>query len=232
MASIIDSLRSIFMDITSYFKIGVFTVPLYVSVWLFYNSGKDMALFYTVATTTILLLLGLVIKITGNVINQEDPCIQFFNPLKLLFSSIKGILAVGPIFLVCYFAANCLVNFININDTFNIIFKSLIWLIASVIILSSLMKFCEKEKIVDAYKLKTVLSSAGDLIASGLFFILGTVLFNVVLALLIGYTIFVVFGIGEIFKFFISYIVVVNLSLIADGLGQMYLDHAAFLTKN
>ncbi len=69
----------------------------------------------------------------------------------IIFSSLKGLLALAPVVFISSSIANYACSFVvGLVDWAAIVVKTVVWLIASSIILTSYLVYCSKEKILDA----------------------------------------------------------------------------------
>lgn len=221
MASIIDAYRETFSDNFSFFKLATFAVPVYFCYSLFKSSKDDFSGFIFLTVITIFFLFGFLIKTTSGVLNEANSVLPSMNPLKLAFSAIKGIVAIGPITLITLFLTNYVCSFINIIMWFDILLKVILWLVAASVIVTSFLMFVKKEKIKDAYNIKLLFDKAGDLIIKLLVFIIQIVLVNLIAVGFFAYTLIVLFGLGPILDAFLAYSLVFNVGVIGHYLAQL-----------
>lgn len=224
MASIIDSFRGTFGDNLSFLKIFILSVPLYYSYQVYLNIKNDYTGFFGLAFITLFLLFGFLIKVTNNVLNEKDFVLPSFNPLPLIFSALKGIIAVGPATWISCALANYVCSFINIIPWLDITLKSVIWLVAIAVITTSFLMFATKEKIMDAYNLKILSDKAGDLIIVLVFFIFQLFVINLPTTVFIGYVLLVLFGFGHIFDGFVAIALVFNIAVTGHYMAQVHYE--------
>lgn len=224
MASIIDAFRETFSDNLSFFKLAVFTAPVYYSYQLYLQSKNDFSLFYLVAGLTLFFLSGFLIKTTNNIINERDRVLPSLNPFKLAFCTVKGILAIVPVAAICCALAYYICSFINIIPWFDIALKYAIWIVVTSIIVTSFLMFSAKERILDAYNIKAIFEKAGDLIVVLIIFILQIVLINLPTTGFVIYAMIILFGQGAMLNVFIAFAIVFNLAVTGHYLGQAYYE--------
>lgn len=223
MASILDSFKEVCSERLSFLKILVLAVPTYFSYYIYQKSiGFDLSTFYFFAVVTLFFVFGFLIQVAGNVINDRSSIIPPLNPVLLAFSAIKGIVAIGPIALICSMLANFICSFINFIPWLDTTLKTLVWIVFSSIMIASFLMFSNSEKPSDAFKLKTIFERLGDLIASVLFFIIQSLCINLVTAGFVGYVIYVLLGFGPVFDFFIASAVIFNLTIFGHYWGQVH----------
>lgn len=219
MASVIDAFRETFTDKLSVVKIALLALPLYYSYGLYINKSSAFGL---IATITAVLLFGALIQVTTRVLNDENSVLPGFNVFRVLLSALKGIIAIAPYVFICGFLANYICSLIYIIPWFDNIIKTLIWLVATSIIVMSFLMFSTKESILDAFKLKILFEKAGDLIIALFFLSIQFAFINVFTNGILGYTIYILFGAGEILNFFIAFAITFNVMALGHFLAQLH----------
>lgn len=228
MASIIDSYREVFTDRFGILKVFIFALPLYYSYQLYLTANGDFNLFFWVSGLTLFFILGFITRTTNNVINDAQSITPSLNPIKLAFAAIKALIAMTPYIAIFGWLANYACSFINIVPQTDIVIKSVIWLIASSIILASFLLFVKNENILDAFNLKIIFEKLGDIIVSILVFILQFAVINFIIMGFIGYALNILFGPGFIFDFFIALAVSFNIAITGHYLAQMQYDNITY----
>ena len=224
MASIIDSFRDVFTDRFSFLKILVFTIPIYYSYQLYLTSSADFTLLFWATGLTLFFLFGFLTKITHNVINDGESVLPSLNPLKLALTSIKAFAAIAPAAIFFGWLANYVCSFINIVQWGGLILKTLIWLVVASVIVTSFLMFTTKERIIDAFKIKVLFQKTGDLIVALIVFAAQFALINILIIGFIGYTIFILFGVGLILNFFLAFALVFNIIAIGQYMAQIHYE--------
>lgn len=228
MASILDSFRETFSDRMALLKLIVFAIPVYYSYVLFLKSAQNPALFMWVFIFTIMLLFGFLIKTTSGVLNEAMTVMPSLNPFSLLFAAIKGLLAVGPAAFVSIWLANFVIPKINIIPWLDITLISVIWLVVIAIILTTFLMFVKRERILDAYNLKTLSDKSGDLMVGVIFFILQLVVINLPTTGFLAYTLIVLFGVGPVLYFFLAMALVFNIGVTGHYMAQLQYEVLGF----
>lgn len=232
MASILDSFKELSSEKLSFIKILALVIPAYYSYYLFTQSKDDFSGFWVFAIITLFFVFGFVIQIAGNVINDKRILLPSMNPLTLAISSAKGIVGVGPIIVIFYFLANFICSFVNFIPWVDITLKTLIWLMAASMMITSFLMFSNSEKIVDAYKIKIIFNRSSGLILKILIFIVQLFLLNIVSMVFIGYVIYVLLGFSPIFDFFVTFAAVFNLAVFGHYWGQVHQEVLEFDNPN
>lgn len=224
MASIVDSFREVFTDRLSFLKIAILAIPVYYSYQLYLQSKQDFTGFFWLAGITLFFLFGVLIEVTNNMVNERDRILPSLNPFKLAFSAIKGILAIGLFVLISSLLANYVCSLINIIPWLDITLKSIVWLVAASIIITSFLMFSTKKRILDAYNLKILSQKAGDLLITLIFFIIQLAIINIPTSAFLGYIVLILFGFGPIFNFFLSIVLVFNIAVTGHYMGQVHYE--------
>lgn len=225
MASIIDSFRDVFTDKLSFVKVVVLALPVYYSYQVYMNSKTDYSWFSIVAGITIFFLLGFFIKIINNMlIASNNNILPKLNPFTLGFTALKGLLAVLPMTWICFWLANKVCSIIYIVPWLDTTLKVCIWLVAASIIVTTLLMFCTKESIKDAYNMKLLSKASGDMILSLVVFVIQLLIINAPTTGFIGYTLWILFGPGLLFNFFIAIAVVFNVAVTAHYMAQVHYE--------
>lgn len=224
MASIIDSFRDTFSDKLSLFKIAIFALPVYITYGLYINSKGDFSGFWWMASVTFILLFGLMSRVAYNVINDKETVLPSLNPIPLLKSSFKGLIAISVPAVISCFAANYFCSLINFAPWLDTTMKVLIWAVAASVILTSFLMFVKKESIKDAYDFKIIFEEAGDFIWVILIFLIQLVVVNIPTVAFIGYVILILFGFGWLFDAYVSLAFVFNIAVIGHYLGQVQFE--------
>jgi len=228
MASILDSFKGTFSDKFAFFKMLVFAIPLYI----FYdNYLKGVAAFASISVyiyITAFFLFGFIIKTASSVLNEEDSVMPPLNPFKLAFSALKGILAILPATWISVSLANFVNQFINTIPWLDNTLKTVVWLVAASVILTSFLMYVKSERILDAFNIKLLIEKAGDFMLGIIFYLLQLIAINIPTTGLIGYSLYILFGFGPLFYFFIAYVIIFNLIAAAHYMAQLQYEILGF----
>lgn len=225
MASIVDSFREVFTERLSFLKLVILAIPVYYSYQVFLQSKDDYTLFLIIVGITLFFLFGVLVKITNNVVNERGFILPSLNPLKIVFSAFKCLIAISLLSIITCLIANYVCSLINIVPWLDITLKSIIWLIAASIITTSFLMFSTKERILDAYNLKIIFQKSGDIILTIIFFIIQLIIINLPTSAFVGYTLFILFGYGSfIFVFFLALVLVFNIAVVGHYMAQVHYE--------
>ena len=225
MSSVVDSFRETFNDNFAFFKMVILAIPVYFSYQVYTQSKQNFEDFFWLAGITVFFLFGFLIKVANNVITEENKVLPALNPFTLGFSSIKGIIAVGPIAWISCKLAIYICSLINVLKGF---MHTIIWLIVASLIVNSFLMFASKERIIDAFNMKLFFEKTGDLFLVIIFFIIQLIFLNIITTFFIGYILFILFGTGGLLNFFISLVLVFNVAVTGHYLGQVHYETLGF----
>ena len=221
MANILESFKEVFSDRFSFFKLAVFAAPIYYCYSVVLKNPRALSDVLWIIYLTIFFLLGFLIKTTGNVLNERDRVLPSLNPFTLAYSAIKGLIAIGPLSAISFGLANYAVSFIKIAPEVDMTMKTIIWLLAGAISLTSFLMFVKNEKISDAYNLKIISEKSPDLMVGVIFFLIQLVIINIPITGFLWYSLNILFGIGPILYAFGAYAIVFNVAVTGHYMAQL-----------
>lgn len=222
MASLIDSFREIISEKWFFAKFIVLAIPVYFSYQTYLNAGQDFAGFAFLAIITFFLLFGFLIRVSNNVLNERVNILPSLDPIMMIFSSFKGVIAILPMALVSCLLANYISSLVNLGSWVDIVVKVVIWSIAASLIIFSFLMFVSHEKVSEAFKIKFVFEKLGDLIALIYSFIIQGIMLNMFTTVFVGYAIFLLFGYGPVLDFVLSIALIFNIAILGHYLGQSH----------
>lgn len=234
MASILDSFKETLSDNSTFLKVVVLAIPVYFSIDSMVKSvnATGAVVYGWIFWLTIFLLLGVLIKTTSGVLNEADTVLPPLNVLKLFLAAGKGLLAVAPITWLSIFLVNFFSSFINIVFWLDITLKSLLWLLAIAVSMTTFLMFVRRERVLDAYNLKVLSDKAADLMISLIFFVIQIVVVNLPTTILVGYIILTLFGPSPFFNFYVAMAVVFNIGVIGHYLAQLQYEILGYDKEN
>lgn len=224
MASIIDAFRETVSERYSILKLFTLSVPTYYCYYLSLQAQKDVNFFNWLTILTIVLLIGFLAKVTSNGIGEKNDVLPAPNPFILVYAAFKALLATLPYTLLSYLLANFFSSLINIAPWIDITLKTVIWLVAAAIILTAFLMYATNEKINDAFRVKLLFDKAGDLSVALIFLILKLAVMDAIIVGVIGYTIFILCGLGYVLDYFIIFSVIYNLAVLGHYFAQIHYE--------
>ena len=190
------------------------------------NGSKDeMSAIWWLYVITFLLLLGFFIKCTANVRNTETYVLPSLNIFELIWSGVKGTLALGPSIAInsyiAYFLCNLTAEYLPESSILTI-FQAVIKCIFASIVLTGYMCYSRNFKIADAYNLKAISKSSADIMIATLFMIPQLLLAAALLLLPVCYLLWLFWGTWHpISIFYYCIVFVFTLAMAAHYLAQI-----------
>lgn len=224
MASIVDSIRSVYTDSFSTLKLGAFSAAIYFLFTLYVPSNYSNPLNAALIIFIISLYLGFCSIIASNRINQRIEVLPSLN----IINFFKTALQVTIIFLPFAFVSSVCVNFVVGLFRFEGLPQIIaLWLVRFVVFsafISSLINFSEKNNISDGLNFSKMTGALADVIV---YTILGLILLaicSVFIAMPILYLLYQFFKFGPIFQYVAVFFITLNLAYMADFWGQLHYD--------
>jgi len=224
MTSMLDAFKEVFSDHLSIAKLAIFTAPIFYLYQLYLITKTFTSDMFWILCGTLFFLFGFLIEITNNVINEKDSILPNLNPFRIAYDSVKGIIAVGPSFVISCFIAYYLCSTINIVPWLDNSFKTTIWLVFSSIFIMAYLLFAQRKKILEAFNFKILGKKSGDLIVMILMFVLQLVVMNAVTTGFVAYTVFILFGYGPVFNFTLEFALIFNIAATGHYMAQVHYE--------
>jgi len=206
------------MSILKYF---VFAIPVFYSINLY--TSNNHSIFWIIAPLTLTLLFGFLIECTANVRSGKNHVLPSFNIITILWSGIKGIIAIGPsIALNIWLAITICSRFTLADPNVDGVIKGIIWALFVSMMLTSYLLYTNNFKIADAYNFKIISDSSVDIFLAVLFFIPRLIIVNAVIIGSITYIVWLIFGIPSLAcTFFWCMALIFNLAIITNYFAQV-----------
>ncbi|MCI1274065.1 MAG: hypothetical protein LKG27_06510 [Clostridiaceae bacterium] len=183
MASIKDAIEESFIETSSFPKYIILGSLVYVNYQLF-MAGNGFAI--PLAILNYILLTGFMLRVSHNVRNCANHILPSFNPIPILISGLKGLLALGPSILLNSFLGKVIgtvaVAFILTHAQFsvsNAVMAIIVYCIIGALFMSfiytSYVLYIKNFKIAEAYDVQIIWRYSSDvLVGVFVFYILGT----------------------------------------------------------
>lgn len=224
MASIVDSIRSVYQDNYSLLKLGGFSYFIYLLVGLI-TPGENINIMNIILWLVIYyIFLGFCSIIINNRITQNIQTLPSFDPIKFINISSKAFIISLPYLVIGYFVVNMIIGMFNFEGVPQ---QVALWLIRFFIfsfLITALINFSEKHKISDGFNISKLLSGVADVLV---FTILCLILIAIYSAFVVCPTLYLIysfFDIGPLFKYVAVFFTTLNLAYVADYWGQLHFD--------
>lgn len=224
MASVIDSIRSVYTDNYSLLRLGLFSYAIYLIYKLIVPSTSFNILNVLMWILISYIYLGFCTIIIGNRINQKIETLPTFNPLVFLDIATKATIIALPFTLIGLFVVNFVVGMFNFEGLPQ---QIAIWLIRFAILcilVTALINFAEKNIVKEGFNISKMLAGIADVLVYTLLCLLLIALFSLFLVAPTLYLIFTFFKIGPLFEYVAIFFVTLNIAILSDYWGQLHFD--------
>lgn len=224
MASIVDSIRSVYTDNYSLIRLGVFSYAIYLIYKLIVPS-TDFNLFNILLWILIsYIFLGFCTIIISNRINQRIETLPKFNPPYFLGVATKSAAIAIPFSIVGLFVVNFVVGLFNFEGLPQ---QIAIWLIRFFVfsmLVTALINFAEKFDIKDGFNVQKMMNGLADVLVYTLVCLLLIAIYSLFVAAPTLYLIYSFFKIGPIFEYVAIFFIIINTAVLSDYWGQLHFD--------
>lgn len=224
MASIADSIRTVYNDNFSILKLGAFSYALY----LLYKLITPSTSFNIINAFVILLVaylgIGFISIIIGNRINQRLETLPLFNPVLFFTVATKASIIAIPFMIIAFFVVGFVIGLFNFEGIPQLI---AIWMVRFFVFccfITAMINFSENNNVKEGLNISKILSGVADVLV---YTVVCTLLLAIYITLIGGptlYLIYMFFKIGPIFEYVAIYIIAFCVAVYADYWGQLHFD--------
>lgn len=222
MASIKDAVEDAFQENNSIIKYIIYSIPLFLVI-KYANAEVWGYPFWVILTG--LLLFGFMLTCTYNVRKGNNIVLPSFNIFSVLWTGIKGILALAPVGLIAYFASVFLAKLITqhvADESVAGVVCNIIYCIFASLTFTSYLLYANKFRILDAYNIKTMSKYCIDVLLAVGFMLVLLALVDLIIVTPVTYIIWLFMGIpNPIAIYFWCAVGVLNLAIAGDYLAQI-----------
>ena len=224
MASIVDSIRSIYQDNYALLKLGIFSYLIYILYSLTVSSESFNILNFMIYTIVLYIYLGFSSIIINNRINQKIQSLPSFNMIYFFSVATKAFLIAIPYLIVGYFVVNFVVGLFNFEGVPQLIAIWIIRFFIFSILITSLINFAGKYNIKDGLNFSSILTSLADVLVYTIVSLLLVALYSVFIVVPTLYLIYSFLDMGQLFKYTAVFFITLNIAFISDYWGQLHFD--------
>ena len=224
MASIVDSIRSVFQDNYSLLKLGGFSLLIYCLYC--FISTKDYFNFANIIVfmLIIFLFLGFSGIIIHNRIQQNIETLPKLDIVLFFAVASKAFLISVPYFLIGYFVVNLVIGMFSFEGIPQLIALWIIRYFIFSIFITALIAFSNKFEINDALNFSVVSAGISDVMGYTIFAILALVILGVFIAAPILFLVHNFFEFGGLFVYVSALFLSVVIACLSDYWGQLHYD--------
>lgn len=224
MASIVDSIRSVYQDNYSLLKLGAFSYIMFM-LYSMIAIGDSFNIINIIVSLIMLYLYGgFCCIIIGNRINQNIETLPTLNFVLYTNVATKAFLIAIPFLLIGYFVVNFVVGLFNFEG---IPQQIAVWIIRFFIfatMITAYINFSEKFDIKEGFSISKILAGVADVLVYTVVCLILVAIYSLFVVAPTLYLIYNFFKIGPLFIYMSVFFVTVNLAIISDYWGQLHFD--------
>lgn len=224
MASIVDSIRSVYQDNYSLLRLGIFSYAIYLLYALIASSNTFNLLNFIMIVIIVYLYLGFCCIIISNRVNQSIAVLPTLDPIKFFSVASKAFIIAAPFAIVGFFIVNLVVGLFNFEGLPQQIAIWIIRYFALSILVTSLLNYSVKYNINDGFNISKISSGVADVLVYTILCIILIAIYSLFVVAPILYLIYSFFDVGPLFKYFSVFFVTLNLAFASDYWGQLHFD--------
>lgn len=224
MASIVDSIRSIYQDNYALLKLGIFSYVIYMLYSLVVSSDSFNLMNFLMYIIALYIYLGFSSIIISNRINQRIRSLPTFNISKFISVSTKAFSLSIPYLIIGYFVVNFVVGLFNFEGVPQLITIWIIRFFIFSILVTALINFSKKFDIKEGLNFSVIFSGLADVLVYTIVCALLIALYSLFVVAPTLYLIYSFFDMGPIFKYTAVFFVTVNIAFLSDYWGQLHFD--------
>ncbi len=224
MASVVDSIRAVYIDNYSMLKLGFFSCIIYAIYTFVSKSPTAKVSDFIFLGIIAILYIGYASIIIHNRIHQNLETLPVVNPVKFLSISFKAVCVLVPYLGIGLPLVSFVVGLFNFDGIPQMIAIGIIQLLVVSITITALIYYSKDYNIKDGYDITQIMTGFQDVLVYVFLCILLLSIFNIFIALPALYLTYSFLDIGPIFFFVCAYLVTMNLAVIADYCGQLWFD--------
>lgn len=224
MASIVDSIRSVYTDSFSLLKLGVFGAAIYFLYTLLVPSKYFNPLNMLAISMIISSYLGFCSIIINHRINQKIEVLPTLNVIKFIKVSIISFL----LFLPFLFINMTLISFVLGLFSFEGLPQQIaLWMVRFVVFcayITCLINYSEKFSISDGVNISKLTNGLADVIVYTIVGMILLVIYGIFLVFPVLFLLHTFFQFGPLFQYATAFFVTLNIAYMADYWGQLHYD--------
>ena len=224
MASVIDSIRSVYTDNYSLLRLGLFSYAMYLIYTMIVPSKSFNIVNVLLWILIIYLYLGFCTIIISNRINQRIETLPKFNPILFVSAASKATLISIPFVVIGLFVVKFVIGMFNFEGLPQQIALWMIRFFIFCILVTALINFSEKYEVKDGLNVSKLFNGVADVLVYTLLCVLLVAIFSLLLFAPTLYLIYTFFEFGPIFQYVAVFFVTINLAFISDYWGQLHFD--------
>lgn len=224
MASIVDSIRSVYQDNYALLKLGIFSCLIFLILGVNLTTKSFNFLNFIIWLVVYYIYLGFACIIISNRINQRIQTLPPFDPLLFNAVSLKAFAISIPYLLIGYFVVNIVVGMFNFEGVPQLVAIWLIRFFIFSVLMTALINYSEKYDIRDGLNLSKIAAGVADVLVFTLVGVILVALYSLFIVLPTLYLIYRFFEFGPLFKYTAVLFSTLNIAFLSDYWGQLHYD--------
>lgn len=224
MASVVDSIRSVYQDNYSLLKLGALSYIMFMLYSMISVGDSFNVINFIVSLIIVYIYAGFCCIIIGNRINQNIETLPGLNFVLYANVATKAFMIALPFMIIGYFVVNLVVGLFNFEGVPQ---QIALWIIRFFIfetLVTAFINFSEKYKIKEGFNLSKILSAVADVLVYTVVALLLIAIFSVFIAAPTLYLIYNFFEFGPLFIYTAIFFVTTGLAILSDYWGQLHFD--------
>ena len=224
MASIVDSIRSVYQDNYSLLKLGVFSYVLYL-LYSMIVPGESFSLVNAVVWITIFYIyLGFCSIIMSNRINQRIQTLPPIDPVLFFSVATKALIISLPFILIGFFVVSFVVGLFNFEGVPQLVAIWLIRFFILAVLVTALINFNQNYVLKDGFDASKIVAGVADVLVYTVVCLLLIAIYSLFVVAPTLYLIYSFFKIRPLFNYVSVFFVTMNLAILSDYWGQLHFD--------
>ncbi len=225
MASIVDSIRSVYQDNYSLLKLGAFSYIMFMLYSMMsFTSNSFNIMNFIIFLTLFYFYGGFCCIIIGNRIKQNIQTLPTLNLVQYANVSTKAFIISIPSLLIGYFLGNFVVSLFNFESIPQMIAIWIIRFFVFVIMITAYINFAEKYQLSDGFNISKILNGVADVLVYTVVCLIMLLIYSIFIVAPVLFLIYNFFEFGALFKYAAVFFVTLNLAFLSDYWGQLHFD--------
>lgn len=224
MASIVDSIRSVYQDNYSLLKLGALSYIMFMLYSMISIGDSFNIVNFIVILVMFYLYGGFCCIIMGNRINQNIETLPTMNFVLYANVATKAFLIAIPFMIIGYFVVNLVVGLFNFEGVPQQIALWIIRFFIFATMITSYINFAEKYEIKEGFNISKMLSGVADVLVYTVVCLILVVIYSIFIVAPTLYLIYNFFKFGPLFIYVSVFFTTVNLAIMSDYWGQLHFD--------
>ena len=225
MASIVDSIRSVYQDNYSLLKLGALSYIMFMLYSMIsFTSDSFNIINFIVFLVIFYIYGGFCCIIIGNRINQNIQTLPTLNLVLFFNVCTKSFIIAIPSLLIGYFLGNFVVGLFNFESIPQLIAIWIIRFFVFVVLVTAYINFAEKYQLAEGFNVSKIVNGVADVLVYTVVCLIVLVLYAIFIVAPVLFLIYKFFKFGAIFNYVAIFFVTMNLAFLSDYWGQLYFD--------